>query len=84
MDKKPKYKVEKDVTIPPQNYKESKYPFDEMEINDYFFVPAGDLGSVKSPLQSLRGAARTYCKRYPDREFTARRIKDGFRVWRVK
>ena len=84
MDKK-KFKVEKNVPIPVQNYREARYPFDDMQVQDSFLVPTADFESrrVKSPMQSLRGSIKSYCRRHADKSFKVFKVKEGFRVWRT-
>ena len=79
-----KFKIDKDVPLPAGNYRAARFPFDELELHDSFFVPTAEMSGVKIPLQSIRGSARSFCKSSPDKDFTVRRVKDGFRVWRTK
>ena len=53
-----------------------KYPFDQMEVGDSFFVP-------KDEAEKARSSAWKYAKRKGMR-FETRKEKDGARIWRTK
>lgn len=69
-------KIEKGVEIPPQT-RRLKYPFEDMEVGDSFFV--------KADPKTIRAAAHNYRKtRDKSRKFTIRAVDGGARVWRTK
>jgi len=80
-------KIEKDVPLPPPRGKkwQSKYPFELLNVNDSFFVEAGDRFC-----SLLLGSVRAIGKRFEERfgyKYTYRIIKEpkyGVRVWRIK
>ena len=71
-------KIDRDVPIPPLVGKGlgRKYPFEEMEIGDSFFV------TDVSP-KSVRTSANGWKKRHPGFEYTSRVIDGWTRVWRI-
>ncbi len=71
------YSIEKDIPIPEKSGRKIKYPLDDMEIGDSFFIPGVDHQDI-SPVIAARKRARKW-----QREFTTRREDDGIRVWRT-
>lgn len=75
------YKVEKKVPMP--QFKDrgvSRYPFDQMDVGDSFFVPTVDVASMKSLRQTTYNTNR---KKAP-RAFKMSIEANGFRIFRVK
>ena len=71
------YQVEKNIPYPLRpSY--GKYPFDEMEAGDSFFILTG---GVKPP--AAYSAASCYGRRH-DMKFSCRKVEDGYRIWRIK
>ena len=69
------YEIENNVEIPePKRYRNSKYPFDQMEIGQSFKVEGKNPSSAVSQQN----------KRNPEKRFIVRREGCGFRVWRVE
>lgn len=54
----------------------AKYDFHKMEVGHSFFIPEGEEKRVRS-------AACIYGKR-TDKEFSVRKVKRGYRCWRIK
>ena len=80
------YEIEKDIPIiSPRMKRERKYPFQEMEIGDSFFVPLN-----KKEIKKKRNALMSAAHHYRNRKFSSRIMvseKDviiGIRLWRVK
>lgn len=69
------FKIEKNVPIPADRRKKSKYPWKEMEIGDSFFVP----GKGTHEFRAVPGAQKRY-----GMKFTMRAVEGGVRVWRVE
>lgn len=73
--------IEKGIEIPIRTDSRNKYPFRDMEIGDSFFVPNDNLppSASKNFCQFVQpGAKRLGIK------ITTRKVKDGFRVWRIE
>lgn len=84
-----RYTVDRNIPIPGnpkichinKPKKKNKYPFDEMDIGDSFFVPFEEDVPNKSILNRVRNAMTAeYAK---DFKFIARQMNDGVRVWRT-
>ena len=84
-----RYAVDKEIPIPDnprichinKPKKKTKYPFDEMDIGDSFFVPFEEAVPNKTVLSRIRSAMKAeYAK---DFKFIARKMNDGVRVWRT-
>lgn len=69
-----KYKIEKKVPLPEATGgRKSKYPWSEMEVGDSIFFQH----------DRARTAAIAWSKRH-NVEFTTRKEKKGYRIWRTK
>ena len=64
------YEIEKDIVIP---HTKKKYPWNDMEIGDSFFVPGDEGNNVSS----------SHRRKYGE-EHTTRRVNGGIRIWRTK
>lgn len=73
------YKIEKNVPIAKLASKKPKYPFEQMEVNDSFFVK-GD----KKKKAAVCVAIYYYKKENPDVKFCTRTNDEGIRVWRTQ
>ena len=71
------YEIETNVPIT-TTYK-SKYPFEDMEVGNSFYVAGEDMKTIRK----LRGAVSWASKRYPDTKYAVRKVDGGVRVWRV-
>lgn len=71
--------VEKGIPLPGR--KHHKYPFDEMDVGDSFFIPAKSADDAARAQVSALGAMRA--RRLLDKDFTTRRVDGGVRVWRI-
>ena len=72
------YEIEKNVEMPRLRAgKEPKYPFENMEVGDSFFVEGGNLPSIRSSAAYAR-------KRYNAGKFKSTEMDGGVRCWRVK
>lgn len=67
------YEIEKSIPFP---HEAKKYPFDEMDVGDSFFVPNKKSGAISGSKQIAQ--RRTGFK------FVCRNVDGGVRVWRVK
>ena len=75
------FKVESDIPVPPKvmGTKAKKYPWDDMEVGDSFFVP-NPPGHKRNPLYtSAQGRNAQATAKY-----SCRAESDGVRVWRVE
>ena len=70
------YEVEKGIEIPGGGKK--KYPWDEMEVGDSFFIPG--LGEVP---RNIASSAPTHRKKRGEK-YTTRKVEGGYRIWRTK
>ena len=74
------YKIEHDVPPPSaSSRKGSTYPFKDMNCGDSFFVPQSGPN-----YDALRQAAIRFSKNNPEYAFSLRKVKGGYRVWRVE
>lgn len=62
-----------DPTVPIPENRES-WPFREMKIGDSF----------KTSNPNVKSAAYMFSKRNQNYKFTTRKMKDGYRIWRIK
>ena len=73
--------IEAGIPIPPRTHAVSKgrppvYPFATIEVGKSFLVRC-------DPDQTSSKATVSYWNRkFPDRRFTRRRVKEGYRIWR--
>lgn len=72
------YKIEKHVPAPEDLGGMKKYPFDDMEIGDSFFVPNGKVRNIKQQVQYYQN------KTEKRKRFAVREVEGGVRVWRVE
>ena len=64
------YEIEKATVIPTTK---KKYPWNDMEVGDSFFVPEAD----------GKGASPAHRRRYGE-EHVTRQVEGGIRIWRTK
>ena len=69
-------KIEKGIPMPAP-YVRKRFPFDDMEVGDSFFVPDATPRSIAGSVSQAR-------KRLPGRMFNCRRVDGGTRVWRLQ
>jgi len=76
------YLIEPKVAMPPRARDGGKFPWRGMKVGDSFFVPAADAGPDGKVLYQSAANFRRYRKS----EFKAsiRKVKGGFRAWRIK
>ena len=70
------FEIEQNVVMPE---KHARYPFNQMEVGDSFFVPEG----ANTPRQNTSSAA-SYAGHRLGRKFTTRLVDGGVRVWRFE
>jgi len=69
--------IDKDVPIPEQSDRRTKYPFADMQVGDSFAVP-------EKQGRGAFTAAVNWSRRHNNAKFTYRRLSDGtYRIWRV-
>lgn len=69
------FKIDKNIPMPTRRY--SKYPFNEMEVGDSFFV--------EGKSNALLSIAKYFAKSQKlDWKFTVRKEVNGTRIWRIK
>ena len=73
------YELDKNVPMPKAS---SKYPFEDMDVGDSFFVADGDDENWKT-LRKMRGASNWASKKFPDTKYSVRKVDNGVRVWRT-
>lgn len=71
-------KIERDIPVPETRGRHAKYPFNEMEIGDSFFVPADD-----RPIPILQRSIIASAHKL-ESKFVTRAVDGGVRVWRVE
>ena len=70
-------KIEKDIPFTRSTHK--NYPWPEMEVGDSVFFDEQPGGSQSSPAKAAMKWAKNHGKK-----FTAKKHKEGVRVWRVE
>jgi len=75
------YKIEHNIPIPVSR---SKYPFDEMEVGDSFFVKCEKKDKAKKQGILFSCANQNAKRRKSERTFSTRQVDGGIRVWRIK
>ncbi len=78
------YEIEKDIPIIKSRWRESKYPFPEMEIGDSFFVPLNGKEARKVQPSIVSCGNRYRDKRFTTRIIIEEGVKIGIRCWRVE
>ena len=79
-------KVDKNIPIPANNAKKSKYdfPFAYMDINDSFLIEATKDNEVALIRSNLPYALNRFNKQNNSNiRITTRTVPDGIRVWRI-
>lgn len=74
------FKIEKNIPLPTnirRAGRKGKYPFGLLKAGDSFLVPEGKMKTISVSLAN-------HNKKMKPKQFTARTVKDGIRVWRVK
>ena len=70
------FDIQSDVPLPKRRYRPSKYPWEQMAVDESFMVADGNL-------RSLRATAYAAGKRL-QMKFIARKTDEGVRIWRVE
>ena len=80
------YKIDKGIPLCAPRAQSNKYPLDEMEVGDSFFVPHPDAKKARqNALARNAGQYRKPPKHTPfQRHFVTRTVEGGVRIWRVK
>lgn len=76
------FQIDKNIPIIDRNRKMGRpavYPFDDMEVNDSFYVP-----NVTCKMRHSIQSQMAYRERVHKRKFISRKIDNGLRVWRVE
>lgn len=71
------FEIEKNIPAPIAN-PFANYPFDNMEINDSFYVEQAIV-----PHNTVSARVSSYRKLNPNKNFTTKRDENGIRVWRT-
>jgi len=76
------FKIDKNVPIPEGRWgkRRKKYPFDEMEVGDSFFIHGGKQESITSIMRHWR---EKLGHKYTTRSVVENGVK-GVRVWRIE
>lgn len=72
------FAIEKGIPAPPERDTPFRYPFGQLEVQDSFFVPAENTGTIPR----VRAAAAMYAKRH-GMKFVTKQSDGGIRVWRI-
>ena len=67
--------LEKNIEIP-EKQKIAKYPYEALELGDSFYLEGGDLSKLCNA--NYREWRRT------GKKFTARKVENGVRLWRIE
>lgn len=73
-------KIDKGVPIPEKKNKESKYPFDQMEVGDSALME----DYTPENMRKLNSIIYYYTSKNKGKKFTQRQEGDKIRVWRIK
>ncbi len=73
-------KIEKGVPIPEKGNKESKYPFNEMEVGDSAVI----IEYTPENMRKINSILYYYTQKNKGKKFTQRQEGDKIRVWRIK
>lgn len=76
------YEIEKNIPLMGARKSVLKYPFQDMEIGDSFFIPKGATKHVSASVQSCIKAYNKYYNK--DIKVVTRREETGVRVWRIE
>jgi hypothetical protein len=79
------FKIKKGLPLPALDIR-TKYPFPQMEVKDYFDVPADDPAATRNSNGNARvqSSAHSWGRRF-DRKFHTSRLADGtVRIQRIK
>lgn len=74
------YKIEKNVAVP-HTRNDDKYPFDQMQVGDSFFVPCSGANTREARHVRNHVAGRNHEGKAA---FITRTVDGGVRVWRAK
>jgi hypothetical protein len=81
------FEVHKGIPMPAPNRGVKKYPFDQMDVNDMFFVPLDENGDITALQKKVSSSASMTGKRSGKR-FATQIVKEddnlGVGVWRVE
>ena len=67
-------RIDRGIPVPSRSHGQI-YPWHLMQVGDSFLFPPG----TQFPSET----ARAYSRRNPDRQFTARKTREGYRCWRI-
>lgn len=67
------FSIEKQIPIP------GKYPFDDMDVGDSFFIPP----HIRREGVNVAALRYTKTPKGLNKRFTIRKVPDGFRCWRM-
>jgi hypothetical protein len=70
------YKIEKNIPMPEGRGRKKKYPFEEMESGDSFFVKCG-----KKEVAAVRAAVLKENRACMTHKWSTRTVDGGLRVW---
>jgi len=77
-------KIDKGIEMPEARINSCKYPFRKMEIGDSFLH---EKPYSRENMSLISNNARNFCSQSKDckhYKFSARKVDDGIRVWRIK
>jgi hypothetical protein len=75
------FPISSKIPLPPRANSTGRYPLRALQIGESFFVPAKDAGEEG---RTLYQAASNFRVRFKStHRFSIRKVKGGFRAWRV-
>lgn len=78
------YKIEKNIPIVRARKAFTRFPLDEMEVGDSFYIPLSDQ-KKESAMASIYSAANSFNRSHKAKiKVSTRSEADGLRVWRIK
>ena len=82
----PLFSIEHNIPMPASRVSTNHFPLHLMKVGDSFHVGTAfkPEWSVKQIHSTINYSIGVYKKQTPGRQFAARSLKDGVRVWRVK
>ena len=75
------YRIDRNVAMPERLSRVAEFPWRAMEVGDSFFVPAERAGLYGQRVHQNAANYRRRCK--VPVCFTVRKVKGGYRAWRV-
>lgn len=75
MNDRKQFEIEKGIPVPTTRQGNYKYPWDEMEVGDSFFIKGKVRAQIAPSIKRIEVTRGV--------KFTAHQVEDGLRVWRI-